>query len=29
MHDVVMKHGETALAFVKEAAARAASALKR
>ena len=29
MHDVVMKHGETAVAFVKEAAARAASALKR
>ena len=29
MHDVVMKHGETALDFVKEAAARAASALKR
>ena len=29
MHDVVMKHGETAVDFVKEAAARAASALKR
>ena len=29
MHDVVMKHGETAVEFVKEAAARATSALKR
>ena len=29
MHDVVVKHGETAVEFVKEAAARATSALKR
>ena len=29
MHDVVMKHGEEAVEFVKEVAARVASALKR